>query len=189
MKVGRQLILLALAIAPVAAADAPATHRYPATGSVEVAFTPGDRIDRLIVAAIDAARHEVLVQAYSFTDHAIARALLRARRRGVTVRVVADREQARTLPQNALPDLVAGGVEVWLDGNFQAAHNKVVVVDADTPHATTITGSYNFTMAAQRANAENVIVLRDNAPVARAYRDNWERLRASATPWPEAALK
>jgi phosphatidylserine/phosphatidylglycerophosphate/cardiolipin synthase-like enzyme len=184
----RRLPLLALLAVCAAAAD-PAIHRYPATGSIEVAFTPGDRIDRLVIAAIDAARNEVLVQAYSFTDHAIARALVRARARGVVVRVVADREQARALPQNVLPELSAGGVEVWLDGNFQAAHNKVVVIDADTPHATTVTGSYNFTIAAQRGNAENVIVLRDNAPVARAYRDNWERLRASALAWSEDALR
>ena len=80
-----------------------------------------------------------------------------------------------------------GGVEVWLDGNFQAAHNKVIVIDADAPRATTITGSYNFTIAAQRSNAENVIVLRDNPAVARAYRDNWSRLKANATPWADAA--
>ena len=185
----RRLPLLALALAFAAAADTPVGHRYPATGSIEIAFTPGDRIDRLLIEAIDAARQEVLVQAYSFTDRSIARALVGARRRGLAVRVVADREQARTLPQNALPDLVAGGVEVWLDGNFQAAHNKVVVIDAATPRATTITGSYNFTIAAQRGNAENVIVLRDNAAVASAYRQNWERLRASALPWSEDALR
>jgi phosphatidylserine/phosphatidylglycerophosphate/cardiolipin synthase-like enzyme len=185
---GYSLLLLALLAVCAAAADQ-TIHRYAATGSIEIAFTPGDRIDRLVIAAIDAGRSEVLVQAFSFTDHSIARALLRARLRGVTVRVVADREQARQLPQNVLPELAAGGVEVWLDGNFQAAHNKVVIIDADSPHATTITGSYNFTIAAQRGNAENVIVLRDNTPVARAYRENWERLHASALAWSADALR
>jgi len=186
----RKLLYLPLMlVAFAAAAQAPAVHRYPATGSIEIAFTPGDRIDRLVIGAIDGAASEVLVQAYSFTDQGIARALVRARQRGVRVRVVADREQARALPQNVLPDLVAGDVEVWLEGNFQAAHNKVIVIDADTVHATTITGSYNFTIAAQRSNAENVIVLRDNAPVAKAYRHNWERLHASALPWSEGAVR
>ena len=188
-RVAHVLPFVALVVAGPAAADAPAIQRYPAVGSIEIAFTPDDRIDRLIVAAIDAARHEVLVQAYSFTDHSIARALVRARKRGAEVRVVADREQARSLPQNVLPELVAGGVEVWLDGNFQAAHNKVIIIDADAPQATTITGSYNFTIAAQRSNAENVIVLRDNAPVARGYRDNWIRRKANAAPWSEDALR
>jgi len=175
---------------PAFADPAPPDHparQYAATGTVEVAFTPGDRIDRLIVAAIDASRQEVLVLAYLFTDRSIARALLRAQQRGVSVRVVADREQSRALPQSVLADLAAGGVDVRVDGRHQAAHNKVIVIDAESPHATTITGSYNYTVAAQRSNAENVIVLRDNPPVARAYRDNWTRLHALAQPYVDSS--
>ena len=160
--------------------------RFAATGSIETAFTPGDRIDNLIIAAIAAAKREVLVNAYSFTQRRISGALVAARKRGVSVQVIADSQQAATLPQNVLPELVKGGVDVWLDSNYQAAHNKVVIVDADTANATTITGSYNFTVAAQWHNAENVVILRDNREVARAYRDNWLRLKAHATPWPVA---
>ena len=158
--------------------------RFAATGSIETAFTPGDRIDNLIIAAIAAAKREVLVNAYSFTQRRISGALVAARKRGVSVQVIADSQQAATLPQNVLAELVKGGVDVWLDSNYQAAHNKVVIVDADTANATTITGSYNFTVAAQWHNAENVVILRDNREVARAYRDNWLRLKARATPWP-----
>jgi phosphatidylserine/phosphatidylglycerophosphate/cardiolipin synthase-like enzyme len=179
---------LAIWLAQLCVAAEPARpQRFSAVGSIELAFTPGDAIDSLIVNAIDGARDEVLVQAYSFTHRRIARALVRARERGVAVSVLADREQARTLPQNALPELAAGGVDVCLDGNFQAAHNKVVVIDADTPRAITVTGSYNFTYAAQRGNAENVVVLRDNPPVARAYRGNWMRLKAACVPFPKDA--
>ena len=160
--------------------------RFAATGSIETAFTPGDRIDNLIIAAIAAAKREVLVNAYSFTQRRISGALVAARKRGVSVQVIADSQQAATLPQNVLAELVKGGVDVWLDSNYHAAHNKVVIVDADTANATTITGSYNFTVAAQWHNAENVVILRDNREVARAYRDNWLRLKARATPWPVA---
>ena len=194
--VGRTLVMAlaiavapALAVAPIAAADVAGPRRYPAAGTVELAFTPGDAVDNLIVAAIDRAQTEVLVHAYTFTHRKIAQALINARRRGVAVAVLADREQARAVPQSVLAQLASGGVEVWLDGNFAAAHNKVIVIDAGLPRATTITGSYNFTLAAQRSNAENVVVLHDNEPVARAYRDNWRRLRAGATPWSEDALK
>jgi phosphatidylserine/phosphatidylglycerophosphate/cardiolipin synthase-like enzyme len=188
--VARSLVVaLALAAAPAAAADAPTPRRYPAAGTVEIAFTPGDAVDNLIIAAIDRAQTEVLVHAYTFTHRKIAQALISARRRGVAVAVLADREQARAVPQNVLAQLASGGVEVWLDGNFVAAHNKVIVIDAGLPHATTITGSYNFTIAAQRSNAENIVVLHDNEPVAHAYRDNWRRLKAGATPWSDDALK
>lgn len=182
-------VALALAVAPTPAADAPTPRSYPATGTVEIAFTPGDAVDNLIIAAIDRAQSEVLVHAYTFTHRRIAQALIGARRRGVAVSVLADREQARAVPQNVLAQLASGGVEVWLDGNFAAAHNKVIVIDAGLPRATTITGSYNFTIAAQRSNAENIVVLHDNDPVARAYRDNWRRLKAGATPWSDDALK
>jgi phosphatidylserine/phosphatidylglycerophosphate/cardiolipin synthase-like enzyme len=188
----RRLLSLCVALAVglvVAGGVAAAPRSYPATGSVDIGFTPGDAVDNLIITAIDKAQSEILVHAYTFTHRRIAQALISAKRHGVTVAVLADREQARSVPQNVLPQLVAGGVDVWLDGNFQAAHNKVIVIDADLPHATTITGSYNFTLAAQRNNAENVVVLRDHAAVAQAYRDNWRRRKAAATPWSEELVK
>ena len=189
-KAAGALAILACAHGTSALAEATATAaRSTATGSIEAAFTPGDRIDNLIIATIASAKHEVLVNAYSFTQRRIAGALVAARKRGVSVQVIADSQQAAALPQNVLAELAKGGVAVWLDANYQAAHNKVVIVDADTANATTITGSYNFTVAAQWHNAENVLILRDNRDVARAYRDNWLRLKAHATPWPSGAQK
>jgi len=189
-KAAGALAILAFAHGTIALAEATATAaRSTATGSIEAAFTPGDRIDNLIIATIASAKHEVLVNAYSFTQRRIAGALVAARKRGVAVQVIADSQQAAALPQNVLAELAKGGVAVWLDANYQAAHNKVVIVDADTAGATTITGSYNFTVAAQWHNAENVLILRDNRDVARAYRDNWLRLKAHATPWPSGAQK
>ena len=186
-KAAGALAIFAFAHGTIALAEATGTAAgSTATGSIEAAFTPGDRIDNLIIATIASAKHEVLVNAYSFTQRRIAGALVAARKRGVAVQVIADSQQAAALPQNVLAELAKGGVAVWLDANYQAAHNKVVIVDADTAGATTITGSYNFTVAAQWHNAENVLILRDNRDVARAYRDNWLRLKAHATPWPGA---
>src|SRR5437667_10877466 len=84
----------ALAVAPIAAADAPGPRHYPAAGTVELAFTPGDAVDNLIVAAIDRAQTEVLVHAYTFTHRRIAQALINARRRGVSAALPAQRHEA-----------------------------------------------------------------------------------------------
>jgi len=168
-----------LAAIPAHTAQTP----FAAAGTIELAFTPGDAVDATIVAAIAAAEREVLVLAYAFTHPKIAHALAAAHLRGVRVEVIADRGQALELPQSAVPVLAHEGIPVWLDGNFGAAHNKVVVIDADGVHATTITGSYNFTLAAQRKNAENVVVFRDNPDVARAYRAYFRRLQAKAQRW------
>jgi len=39
-----------------------------------------------------------------------------------------------------------------------------------------VTGSFNFTKAAEERNAENVLIVRDKV-LARLYRDNWEAHR------------
>ncbi|MEP7182560.1 MAG: phospholipase D-like domain-containing protein [Betaproteobacteria bacterium] len=172
-------VALSAPIAPPAVASTELTG----AGTVELAFTPGDAIDARIVAAIDAAEREVLVLAFAFTQPKLARALAAAHARGVTVEIVADRGQALELPQSAVPALGRDGIAVWLDGNFGNAHNKVIVVDAMLPRAVTITGSYNFTVAAQTRNAENVAIFRNNSEVARAYRTYFKRLQAKAVRW------
>jgi phosphatidylserine/phosphatidylglycerophosphate/cardiolipin synthase-like enzyme len=48
--------------------------------------------------------------------------------------------------------------------------------------ATLITGSFNFTAAAQNHNAENLLVFRDRELAAR-YRANWENRRAVSVPY------
>ena len=80
--------------------------------------------------------------------------------------------------------IAAAGVPVWLDGEHLSAHDKVMVVDADDAKAAAvITGSYNFTKAAQYRNGENVLVLRGNPALAQAYRNNWQRHLAHARPY------
>jgi phosphatidylserine/phosphatidylglycerophosphate/cardiolipin synthase-like enzyme len=55
------------------------------------------------------------------------------------------------------------------------AHNKVMVID----RATVITGSFNFTAATQKSNAENPMLIEDPMPAGK-YRANWEaRQKAS----------
>ena len=172
----------AQALAAGAATAIPPTV-FPGTGTVEIAFTPGDPIDAKLVAEITAAQREILVLAFAFTQPKLARALAAAHDRGVVVEIVADREQALEVAQSAVPGLVRAGVAVWLDPNFANAHNKVMVIDAALPRATTITGSYNFTIAAQTRNAENVVIFRANPDVARAYDRYFRRLQSHARRW------
>lgn len=147
----------------------------PGIGTIEYAFTPGDDAARLIVRAIDGARFQILVQAFSFTHIEIAGALIRAERRGVDVKVIADAEQIDLIDHNVIPRLVEAGIPVFTDAEHAAAHNKVMVIDAGTKAPALITGSFNFTHAAQFRNAENVLVFRGNHELTRAYLDNWMR--------------
>lgn len=152
-------------------------------GTIQVLFTPGDDIEGAVVEALRAARQEVLVQAFSFTSRPIARALIDAHARGVRVRVSADATESTRGDNSRLPDLAAAGIPVLVDDRFQSAHNKVMVIDAATSSSIVITGSFNWTYAAQRRNAENVVILRAQRAVAARFRENWERLADGARPF------
>lgn len=174
MKAAWLAVLASICTFPLQAAE-PLT--LTARGEVQVAFTPGDDAGALVVNAIRQARRQVLMQTYSFTHKDIAEALVAAKRRGIEVSVIADRRQAETLQTSLVAWLVEQGVPVWIDGDHAAAHNKVMVVDAETPQAVLITGSFNFTHAAQYRNAENLMLLRGNPLLAQAYAANWQRHR------------
>lgn len=155
----------------------------PATGIIQVAFTPGDDAAGLIMQAIADAQKQVLVQAFSFTHKGIAQALVDAHRRGLDVQLVADKEQIARMERGLVPELAASGIPTFVDDNHDSAHNKVMVIDAGTPQAAVITGSFNFTHAAQHRNAENLLLIRGNEPLAAAYLRNWQRHRRHAYPY------
>ena len=155
------------------------------TGGLQtrVYFTPWDDAEGAIMRAIRAAQRQVLVQAYVFTSGAIAGELIHAKKRGIDVRVTADQEQTERVNTSRIGDLARAGIPVWIETRYQAAHNKTMVIDAGTPGAVVITGSYNWTVAAQRRNSENVLIVSGAAELAQAYKANWERHRNDALPY------
>lgn len=156
---------------------------FSATGQVQVGFTPWHNVEQMIIDALASARKQVLVQSYLFTSKTIAHALLAAKRRGVDVKVLTDHDALMNGDNSSIPTLAAQGIPVWLEVRYKIAHNKIIIIDGMTAHPAVITGSYNFTRSAQRANAENALILRDNIPLARSYVQNWERHQADALPY------
>lgn len=166
--------------------DSPTLTRHqtmPATGTIQLAFPPEDNATGLVVQAIESAKKQVLVQAFSFTSREIASALIQAKRRGVDVQLIADRDQTDKIERNRVAEIASGGVPVLIDGHHTAAHNKVMVIDVGTPNATLVTGSMNFTYGGQKNNAENLLVFRGNPQLVEAYATNWERHRVHALPY------
>lgn len=178
---GAFVVGLVITAAILSARESPLGGRtLAATGTVTVAFSPWDKPAESLIHAIQGARKQILVQAYSFTHKGIARALIDAHQRKVEVLVLADREQARRSPGSQIDELAAAGISVYFDDRYDAAHNKVMVIDADSAESVLITGSYNFTHAAETKNAENLLLFRGNAELAQAYASNWRRHRDGA---------
>jgi len=176
----KAILTLAALLAAFLADSAPgARAQQPAW---QVCFTPGQDCTSLIAGEIDHARASVLVQAYSFTSAPILSALKAAHARGVDVEVIVDKTSARVSKSgshySAATYLTNAGIPVWVDVRVSIAHNKVTVLDGTT----VITGSFNFTAAAQSHNAENLLVIRD-PQLAGEYRANWESRRAVSMPY------
>lgn len=152
----------------------------PAQGTLQAAFAPWDDVEGLLVDTIGAAREQILMQAYLLTSKKIAASLIAARQRGVDVRILADAAQSR-IAAGKIGVLAAAGIPVWLETAYQNAHNKVIIIDAASPTAVVVTGSFNFTWAAQHANAENVLIVRNNPALAARYATNWQRHLLDAT--------
>ena len=142
-----------------------------------VYFTPPSHATAAIVKAIEASEQEVLVQAYGFTHKGIAKALVSAHRRGVRVRVLLDQKSSIT-NGDVIKLLEHEQIGVRQDGKHAIAHNKVMVIDG----ATILTGSFNFTKAAESSNTENLLVIRDPA-LAQKYTDNWKLHLQHAEPY------
>lgn len=159
-----------------------ASQRFAAEGEIELAFSPRDDAEKVLIGLVRDARKSLLVHAYAFTSRSIADAMVAAHHRGVKVEVLADAQMNRREKGNAIGRLLAGGVPVAFETAYSAAHNKVLIVDAEGPGCAVLTGSYNFTWSARNRNAENILIVREHCPLARAYRDNWRRHRADATP-------
>ncbi|MGH8807563.1 MAG: phospholipase D family protein [Noviherbaspirillum sp.] len=174
------LFLGSIAASAARAPDPPAAP-IAAQGTLQPAFAPWDSIEALVIETIDGARKQVLVQAYLLTSKKIATTLVAAHRRGINVQVLIDADQLAKVPSSAAPELAAAGIAVWTETKYQNAHNKIIVIDAGTPAATVVTGSFNFTWTAQHRNAENVLIARNNPTLAARYALNWERHRQDAT--------
>jgi phosphatidylserine/phosphatidylglycerophosphate/cardiolipin synthase-like enzyme len=156
---------------------------YNATGTIQVAFTPGENATWLVVDAIQRARRQVLVQAYSFTSRDIAVALIAARQRGLDVQLMADPRQAKSAEKSMVDEVAAAGIPTFYDSQHDSAHNKVMLIDAGSANAVLITGSFNFTRAAQHRNAENLLLIRGNPQLVAAYLRNWQHHRDHAGPF------
>jgi phosphatidylserine/phosphatidylglycerophosphate/cardiolipin synthase-like enzyme len=143
---------------------------------IQVAFSPNGGATDLVVCTIESAHHTIRMAAYTFTSRPIALALLDARQRGVDVQMVG-LIAGRTTGATHAHYVAANGIPVRGDAVCVIMHNKFIVVDNKTVEE----GSFHYTAAAERKNAENVVVLHDRE-VAKEFTTEWVRLWNESAP-------
>jgi len=159
----------------------PASFSFPGEGTVEVAFSPHEGAEQLVIKSIDSAQKSIRLLAYSFTNPNIVRALVRAKKRGVDVAIVVDyknniEEDRYGKARAALNTLREVDVTVKVIKVYPIQHDKAIVVDSKHVE----TGSFNFSQAAENINSEYVVVMWDSPKVAAAFLKHWRRNDAQA---------
>lgn len=154
----------------------PSTTTVAAVGQIEVAFSPDEGAEELVVKVIDSARSEIRMLSYSLTSAVVTGALVRAKKRGVDVRVVADEKNNVSDDRSgkaraALSTLANAGIDIRTISAYAIHHDKVIVVDRQHVEL----GSFNYSDAAAHRNSENVLVNWGNPQLAQVYLKHFER--------------
>jgi phosphatidylserine/phosphatidylglycerophosphate/cardiolipin synthase-like enzyme len=87
----------------------------------------------------------------------------------VKVTVILDKSQ-RKANYSAADFLRNSGIATYIDGKHAIAHNKIMIIDREC----VITGSFNFTKAAEEKNAENILVIRGDPDLTSKYIGNFD---------------
>jgi phosphatidylserine/phosphatidylglycerophosphate/cardiolipin synthase-like enzyme len=144
----------------------PATLSTTRPAEVECLFSPHGGCQASIVAELGKAKTNVMLSMYLLTNPAITDALIAALHRGSIVNVVMDgKEMASNL--TAATALTKGGVAVWLNTKYAIFHEKLCIIDGYT----VIAGSYNWTLTAENANAEDLFIIKNKTVAATCARN------------------
>ncbi|MEX2213453.1 MAG: phospholipase D-like domain-containing protein [Phycisphaeraceae bacterium] len=146
----------------------------PADGSAacesHAYFSPENNVARVIVDLIDQDHKTIDICVFTITDDRIARAILRAHRRGCAIRIVTDHAKAFDTGSD-IEEFRKAGIAVRTDRSDHHMHHKFAIFN----NASLLTGSYNWTRNAALFNEENIIVTADPSLV-RDFRITFERL-------------
>jgi phosphatidylserine/phosphatidylglycerophosphate/cardiolipin synthase-like enzyme len=145
-------------------------------------FSPGNVTSHL-ERAIDASHTSIDLANFSFTSEVLRDALLRAKNRGVAVRIVFDAQQYKYLSE--MTWFADNGFDVLLSagksGEKGVMHHKFAVFDGGLVEA----GSFNWTRNGEKNNYENAMFLNAPDDVA-AFEAAFKRIRDQAwMPSPE----
>ena len=143
---------------------------------IQVLFASEDHVIEHLLPYVEQAQKSIRFMAFSFTHDALGEAMRERAAAGVDVKGIFEKVGSDTQYSEMFPFLCAG-VPVRQDGNPSFMHHKVIVIDGKI----VVTGSLNFSEAADTKNDENVLVIQ-NERIAARYLEEFNRLWADASP-------
>jgi len=148
---------------------------------VQACFSPNGKCAAHVLREIGSAKKELLVAVYAFTSDDLANALVQAKKRGVAIQIVLDRDfdlanpssKGKFFDAQKIPlRRISGAKPVGAEKDGGLMHQKFAIID----RSVVLAGSYNWTYAAENSNDENLLFFREAAPLAEEYRRAFLRL-------------
>ena len=124
----------------------------PSLAEIKVFFSPEGGIAEEIIKQINNAQEYIDIAIYSFTYEPIAKAIVRAEKRGVKIRILMDKSQSEG-KYSKYGFLLDNDIAVIQDRHAGIMHNKIAIIDGKV----LFTGSYNWTKSAEERNEENLL--------------------------------
>ena len=143
----------------------------PSTDLVEYCFSPGGNCASRGVYWIGQANSSIHILIYSFTLDTISNALIQAKQNkpNLDIRIVWDASMSNETGSEYLK-LLNAGFQIHVDHRSGILHDKVAIIDSHI----ILTGSFNWSNAANQTNRENLIIL-DSQAWGSAYEQNFQQ--------------
>lgn len=110
-----------------------------------------------LIRRIDQARSSIFVAMFTLTQNDLIDALIRAKKRGIDVKLAIDRYTARGASKKGVQKLLEAGLEIFHSVGLPLLHHKWAYIDQKE----LILGSTNWTEAAFRKNDDLLLFLDD----------------------------
>lgn len=152
----------------------------------EVLFFPDEQDNsklRRVFTFLAAAEKSIDVCVFAFTDARLVEVLVNAHKRGVRVRMIVD-DRMTLMTSSKAAYMIEQGVEVMMDNSPFHMHHKFALVD----DRVLLSGSFNWTVQAQRSNRENIQITSESSMI-RAFREEFDKLWAEYANNPKPAKK
>lgn len=148
---------------------APTSEKF----SIYSYFSPKGGCTSAIIREIKNASSSIDAAIFSFTSKKLAKALISAHNRGVKVRVIIDQGTAKS-KRCVAPILRRAGISVRFKRGSGGGlmHNKFAVIDEKV----VITGSFNWTVSAEKRNDENIVIIKGDRETSTRFRERFEHL-------------
>jgi len=150
----------------------PGYDRYDVTGLPRYIFTEEARVSAVITKAIENAHYTLDVALYNLQIPDTAKALIKARDRGVKVRVVLDYEHFYPKANSDIQTIVDAKLDIRImkgRGGSGSMHNKYAIFDGTALE----TGSANWSTLAETGSYENMMFVFDR-DILNGYQKNFE---------------